>query len=209
MRQEFKTATERAYDRISADILNGTLAPGTRLSRRQMAAMTGVSVIPVTEAVRLLERDGLVESRAHYGTRVVALTEEKARDLYALREAVECQVARMLAGRATPVQLEQLRALARQVDAVRTSPETDREVWALHHQFHITMAEFSGCPSLKDALQRVNLYRLLQNAVSRRMSRWPQLPPDWHMRVIDAIASGNPDQAEVMMREHVQDSLKR
>jgi len=208
MRQEFKTATERAYDRISGDILNGRLAPGTRLSRRQMAAMTGVSVIPVTEAVRLLERDGLVESRPHYGTRVVALTEEKARDLYALREAVECQVARILSGRASSVQIEQLRALARQVDAIRISPEMDKEVWALHHQFHITMAEFSGCPSLKDALQRVNLYRLLQNAVSRRMTRRPELPPDWHMRVVDAVATGDADRAEAVMREHVQDSLK-
>ena len=117
-------------------------------------------------------------------------------------------MARILSGHASPVQLEQLRALARQVDAIRISPEMDKEVWALHHQFHITMAEFSGCPSLKDALQRVNLYRLLQNAVSRRMTRRPELPPDWHMRVVDAVATGDADRAEAVMREHVQDSLK-
>ena len=207
-RNDFGTAADHAYDVISRKILSGDLQPGTRLSRRQMAAMAEVSVIPVTEAVRRLESDGLVESRPHWGTRVVALTEEKTRDLYALREAVECQVARMLAGDLSPAQVEELRAIAAELDATPHRAETDPQLWTLHHRLHIVMAQYTGCDSLKDALERVNLYRLLQNAVSRRTARQRPLPDDWHRQLVADIAEGTPDSAEAAMRQHVRDSLR-
>ena len=58
----FKTAVDVAYDIIKDKILSGELKPGMKLSKRKMAEITGVSVIPVIEALNRLEADWLVES---------------------------------------------------------------------------------------------------------------------------------------------------
>ena len=62
--------SDRAYGAIREEILRGQLRPGTPLSRRRLAQELGMSVLPVTDALRRLEVDGLVESRARAGTRV-------------------------------------------------------------------------------------------------------------------------------------------
>src|SRR5262245_57242685 len=100
---------EQAYLAIREDILRGQFGPGTPLSRRRLARDLKMSVAPVTDALRRLESDGLVESRARAGTRVRVPTEADVRDLYELREALESQSARLFAQRATPAQRLDLR----------------------------------------------------------------------------------------------------
>ena len=56
--------SDKAYHAVRDEILRGQLRPGTPLSRRRLARQLGMSVLPVTDALRRLEGDGLVESRA-------------------------------------------------------------------------------------------------------------------------------------------------
>ena len=93
----FQTASDVAYRIISQKILDGEYQPGMKLSRRKMAEATGVSVIPVIEALKRLEEDRLVESKPQWGSYVTVPTIEKIKQSYQLREAVECQSARILA----------------------------------------------------------------------------------------------------------------
>jgi len=58
----FLTKTDYAYTELRRRILDGELAPGERLLLRQLAEELGISVMPVRDAIRLLERDGLVTS---------------------------------------------------------------------------------------------------------------------------------------------------
>src|SRR5262245_5786493 len=93
---------EAAYFAIRDGILRGQLRPGAPLSRRRLAVELSMSVLPVSDALRRLEEDGLVESRARAGTRVKIPSEHEVRELYELREALESQTARLFAERATP-----------------------------------------------------------------------------------------------------------
>ena len=111
----FSTAAEKAYRTLREKILTGEFAQGEKLSQRKMAALAGVSIIPVIEALVRLEHDGLVEYKPQWGARVPLLTEEKVRDLFAFREAIECQVARLLAGSLTTHQKQRLQELADQL----------------------------------------------------------------------------------------------
>src|SRR5436309_16125204 len=110
--------SDRAYGAIREEILRGQLRPGTPLSRRRLAQELGMSVLPVTDALRRLEVDGLVESRARAGTRVRVPSDIDIRALYELREALESQSARLFAQKATPVERRELTELARRVDAL-------------------------------------------------------------------------------------------
>jgi DNA-binding GntR family transcriptional regulator len=69
-------------------IVDGTLAPGTKLTVAALSARLGVSATPLRAALRLLEGEGLVESSPHRGARVRVLAPVDIRNLYRLRAAV-------------------------------------------------------------------------------------------------------------------------
>src|SRR5262245_16135781 len=103
----------RGYGAIREGILRGQLRPGTPLSRRRLARELGMSVLPVTDALRRLEVDGLVESRARAGTRVRVPCDADIHAVYELREALETQAARLFARKATPAARLAPKVLAR------------------------------------------------------------------------------------------------
>lgn len=201
------TASQKAYETIRNRILDGTLKPGIRLSKRKMAALTGVSVIPVIEALHRIENDGLAYSKSQWGSFVMVPTRQEVLSRYALREAIECQAVRILAENLDEDDEERLRRLAQKLDASRYDEGREQETWELHHAFHLAIAEATGFNSLSDALRRCNLFSLLVRAVVAQRRR-SELPPDWHMRLVDAIASGDSDRAEVQMRIHVHNGLE-
>src|SRR3954468_5954085 len=121
---------DEAYHAIRDEILRGQLRPGTPLSRRRLAKQLGMSVLPVSDALRRLEEDGLVESRARVGTRVRVPSQTDVRELYELREALESQSARLFAERATSRERDEIRRLAKHVDELfaRLDQESDDTV---------------------------------------------------------------------------------
>jgi DNA-binding GntR family transcriptional regulator len=203
---------EEAYLAIREDILRGQLRPGTPLSRRRLARDLKMSVAPVTDALRRLESDGLVETRARAGTRVRMPTEADVRDLYELREALESQSARLFAQRATPAQRLELRRLSEQVDVLfgRLATSTDdpefRFVVHSHHvQLHMKIAESAGSRRLMEMIERNHV--LILNWLFDVTGRRTPLPPGFHSRLADALVSGDPEKADAAMRAHVQYGL--
>ena len=82
------TAEDAVTDQLRRLIVEGALPPGAKLTVAALAARLGVSATPLRAALRLLEGEGLVESHAHRGARVRALSPQDIRNLYRLRGAV-------------------------------------------------------------------------------------------------------------------------
>jgi len=203
-KQEIPSSGDTAYEIISDKILKGELEPGAKLSLRTMAELSGVSMIPVIEALHRLEFEGLVESFPRWGSRVVALTPETIRDRSALREAVECQVVRILAETGlTKEQEHRLTFLAGQLDSSPRTDELENPFWELHYEFHIQLAECSGCQSLTKALHNVNLFRLLQRNILAKKDIFSLIPGDLHQKIMQAVINRNPNEAEQAMRDHI------
>jgi len=206
---EFKTAGQKAYEIISQKILKGDFVPGEKLSRRKMADLTGVSVIPVIEALKRLEEDGLVESKPQWGAFVTVPTNKKIIDMYMLREAIECQVARILSEKMTVEQENELRLLGRSLDAIKFARETQDKINKLHLEFHIRMTEFTGYSSLISAHHKTNLVYLLYKAVVHtRVNEALSGPRYWHELLVDEIKSGDKDRAEIATRKHIDESFQ-
>lgn len=201
----YATAADHAYEVICDAILEGKLRPGEKLSRRKMAKLAGVSIIPVIEALHRLENEGLVESRPHWGSRVILLTDKTIRDRFAMREAVECQVVRMLSGQLTLLQREELQALAVEIDTLQQREELG-PFWQKHYRFHLRMAEYTGCQSLVDALHRINLFSLLQRAEVEARHEPDKIPPDNHQHLVKVLVDGAACDAEEAMRSHIYQS---
>jgi GntR family transcriptional regulator, rspAB operon transcriptional repressor len=198
-----QTAAERAYLVIRDAILENSLKAGTRLTVRAMADLTGVSVIPVIQALHRLDVEGLIETFPRWGSRVITLDNETVRDRYLLREAVECQVARILATTLSAYQAEELKRLASRLDELVAARDLAQEFLDKDHEIHSLMAEYTGSRSLLKALGHINLFRLMQKTREHIIIQRVGLPADLHMRLVDAILSGDPDVAEKAMREHI------
>ena len=115
----------RAYAEIRDQILKGDLPVGALLSRRKLAEELDISVLPVSEALQRLERDGLVESRPRAGTRVRIPTRQDVEDRSLVREALETQAARLFAERATAAEKKELRQMGRHMDQLYAAADTD------------------------------------------------------------------------------------
>jgi GntR family transcriptional regulator, rspAB operon transcriptional repressor len=201
-----------AYEAVREAILRGQLKPGVPLSRRRLADDLRMSVIPVTDALRRLEEDGLVESRPRAGTRVRIPSRTDVRELYELREALESQSARLFAERATRADREEIRRLAKDVDGLfaRLDEESDKVafrfvVHTTHVQFHIRIAELAGSGLLRQMIDRKHV--LILNWMFDLVGRRTPLPPQFHASLADALTSGDPAVADAAMREHVRYGL--
>ena len=203
-RKDIPSSGETAYDIIAGKILNGEFPPGEKLSIRAMAKLTGVSMIPVIEALHRLEHEGLVESFPRWGSRVVELTPETIRDRNSLREAVECQAARILAEtELSSDQRRRLQYLAEELDSLPRTMAPGNPFWSRHYDFHMQLAEYTKCASLEKALHNVNLFHLLQRSILAKQDTLTHIPGDLHSKIVKAILEKKPDDAENAMREHI------
>ena len=84
----------RAYDLILREILDGRLAPGTRLIEGHLARRLGISRTPLREALFLLQQGRFVESQFNCGFSVKSLSEREARELYQMVAALEREALR-------------------------------------------------------------------------------------------------------------------
>jgi DNA-binding GntR family transcriptional regulator len=83
------TKREFAYREIRDLIMDGTLEPGTRLSLRPLAERLGVSVMPVRDALRALETEGLVETSDHQGAYVASVSRAEILEVVSIRMWLE------------------------------------------------------------------------------------------------------------------------
>ncbi len=207
--EEFTTASERAYRIIREKILSGELEAGARLSQRKMAALSGVSIIPVIEALLRLEHDGLIEQRPQWGARVTVLSDERIRDLCLFREAIECQVARTLTETLDDAMMDVLKDMAVELDEVAQAEGVGSHYWLLDCAFHAKMAELTGSRMFVDAMRRINLFGILKQVAAASPGVPGILPKDWHMRIIRGLRTREADKAEAAIRYHVQNAFAR
>jgi len=115
--QQSRNKSEQAYDAITDMITFGELAPGAMLSESILMRLTGLGRTPVREALQRLGRDRIVEIHPSRGVFVAASSVEAQLKLLELRRTLECLAVRLASQRASSVQSEAMRQLARGLEA--------------------------------------------------------------------------------------------
>jgi GntR family transcriptional regulator, rspAB operon transcriptional repressor len=190
----------RVYEEILKRLLTGKLVPGQIFNRRQTAAELGVSVAPVLEAMLELEAEGLIETLPRKGTRVRVLTLVDLQGQLVVREALECQAARLYCGRPVQQHMKQLIPLAEEIDASDLrSPEHLKDEIFFHHY----LVSLAATPALTEAYERVMKLGLLY--LIQVFHPDPRSAPKAsHVEFVNALTSQDPDAAEAAVRAHVQ-----
>jgi len=204
---------DQAYHLILDQMLRGSLPLGSVLSRRKLAEQFQMSLVPVAQALQRLEIEGLLESRPRAGTRVKVPTAQEIRGQFELRQALECQSARLCAERATFRERLELRRLAANVDAlyckVPFQDPGDDWVFAMnqyHVDLHMKITDYARSGLLKAEIE--NTHILILNWLYDTTRGRRILPPNFHADLISVIAEGNCEKAEEAMRKHVSYGLK-
>lgn len=206
-----ETLSQQVFNVLRSEILTGRLPPGTRLVRRAIAKRLHISTIPVVEALLRLEMDGLVESVPHAGARVAEFTLETLQNDRVLREAIECQTARILAEHGSDSQFEFLAAKAEVLDEIERDAvklgKVDNAYLFAHFDFHASLADATGWTILVNNMRGIWFRRIMVSIEENK--ELFNVPENWHAQLVEAIRKRDPDKAEAKMREHVRHSQLR
>ena len=196
---------ERAYQAIRERIITLELEPGAPIKPRYLAEDLEIGLIPVKEALELLEHDGLVSitPRQEHGIHVTNVHLADLDELSEIRLTLEARSARLAAERATPEELEEMVSLRQ--EQTQVPAEDTQLLFDLDHRFHQTIARAAGNKYLEDALER--FYGLSQRLWYLALPYLDFLPAavEEHLELVDAIRSGDADLAAEIMYEHVED----
>jgi DNA-binding GntR family transcriptional regulator len=133
---ETRSVVEQVTTEIRRSILSGALAPGQEFSLREMAGMLNVSFIPVREALRSLEAEGLVVTRPGRSTLVAPLDRADLHAIYRLRHELEPGIAARAASMLGPAELDRLTAQAAEFGQLDRGID---EIYDAHHAFHLAL----------------------------------------------------------------------
>lgn len=201
-------ASDRSYELLRDEILDGALEPGTVLAEVEQSTRLGVSRTPIREALSRLVADGLVTAQSPRVLVVSELNAEHVRSLYELRQALEAGAASLAARRRNPDPFEQLQAELLAAPALLEGGAS-----AIRRYFEIVDAldqaidEAANNPYLTTALASARLH-------SARVRRLAQHDPgrlrnaaDEHLLVVEAILEGDAELAAHATHIHLRRSL--
>jgi len=187
------TAQEFVLAAMREAILTAALPPGMRLRQEKLAEMFGTSRIPVREALRALEYEGLVHSAPYRGFTVTQLDADDIEEVYDLRIVLEGHAVRLAVPLMTDEDLQVLETMySEMVDA-----ESGDAKLAARERFYIKLYSMTGRPRL------VNLIARLRQEIARSL-RWPTLQhaPEHHEAFFDAIRAGDAERAVSQLASH-------
>ena len=137
------TLPQVAAERLRALIIEGILAPGTRLNERELSEQLGLSRTPLREAFRLLASEGLLLQLPNRGVQVVALSREDVRHAFEVMASLEGLAGELAAARVTNADLDDLRVLQGELEKAhkrRDLPAYYRVNRAIHDRLNAIAA---------------------------------------------------------------------
>ena len=197
------TKQQAIYQHLKGQIMEGKLPPGQRLIIDEIADDLGLSIIPVREALQLLQSERLVEIRPHAGATVAPITHENIEEVFTILEGMEAVTVRRLAKSRPPELTARLTALIKKMDLAEKRSEAEK--WsALNLEFHLAMSDATGMPWLHEITTRVlgNWDRIRRHFFREGSEHRFAEAQKEHHALLKALEKGDADQAEQLARQH-------
>lgn len=194
---------ERTYAAIREAVLSNGIPPGTPLSVPELARRLGVSRSPVREAVQRLIYEGLATHSPHRGAEVNRIELSTLNDLYVVRESLEGLAARLATEATDQTGLERLRSIMTEQEQLALEATTVQSHIELDTRFHRVIRELAGNHHLNEILESI-----VTQSHSVLHSLWQvpsaaRLALQEHHAIVDAMATGDPHDAQRAASEHI------
>lgn len=192
--------SDAVYRTLKRAILDQALAAGTKLPEDSIGERLGVSRTIVRQALARLNGEGLVELRPHKGACVAQPSLQDARNIFAVRQALEALVVDTLAGKLTPQQLRQLEAHVDAEDNARANNSANSI--QLAGEFHVLLAQLTDNDVLvRYVTEVVSRSSLILSLYGRPHSS--DCAVSEHREIIRALVNSDCKKACALMHEHI------
>ena len=134
------SVVDTVTDRLRRALLAGDIKPGERIKVAELEKSFGVSHIPIREALRRLEAEGLIVALPQRAAVAAGVDLDDLSGLYDLRRIIECAVIERAVPSMTDEQVERVRAALDELESVVADHDAPR-FWELHSDFHRALLE--------------------------------------------------------------------
>ena len=189
--------TGKAHDYLIEQLIHHELQPGNLIEPREIADRLGTSVAPVNRALHRLAHEGFVRIIPRKGSFVENSNPKSIIDQMMMREAIECQAARIYCGTSVEENMETLLALAEKIEG---TPASYYDHWTKEIEYHTFLVSLTYCSnmirSFKSSMRlgfflRLNLfYREATDSAN-------------HIKLTKSFVTTDPDEAERIIRQHL------
>lgn len=200
--QNHRPLREIVYEELKRQILVGEIAPGTRMMEVELADVMGVSRTPVREAIRKLEKEGLVTIEPRKGAYASNISIKDMVDVLEVRQGLEGMAAAIASGKITERQKADLLNVVKKYKAAVESANIE-EIIKYDEEFHSMIISISGNKTLMQVFSTVQELALrFRYIYYDDFNRYESMPRE-HQLIEEAIMSGDAEKARVAAGDHV------
>jgi DNA-binding GntR family transcriptional regulator len=196
---------EEAADRIREEIFAGRFPSGSALREVELAASLEVSRGSVREGLAVLEREGLVHSVWHKGTRVIELTESDIEEVYAVRAALDRLATTTAARQANATHLDELDRLTAEMAAEIKGGGDGPRLLSLDIEFHEVIYRAAGNRRLLDAWHalRSQVFLFQSHRIRLGHRHYRARVVNEHRELASLVRAGDSPRLATVAEEHV------
>ena len=193
------TAPETIAAALRADILSGETKPGTLLRQEDLAARFSMSRIPVRDALRLLEAEGLVTIATNRGAQVVQFSKDEVAEIYHLRILLECDCLGAAMARMTDADLDRIERIRQRAEIDAATPEWNDGDWAFHEALYRPSLHARQIEMIRSLRTTSDLYAAAHQALPKERKRWLAD----HRAIVAACRARRSADAVAALRSHL------
>jgi DNA-binding GntR family transcriptional regulator len=177
---------EQVSHKLRAMLVEGVIAPGSKLNERELSELLQVSRTPLREAIKRLAAEGLVELLANRGAVAVQLSRQDINDTFEVMAGLESMSGELAAQRITPTELIELKALHFEMLAAYTRRDLS-SYYALNAQIHKSINTAARNPVLAATYDQVNArLQALRFRSNQDEKKWALAVAE-HEQMLDAL----------------------
>ena len=202
---ESKPIREIAYETLKRAIITGEIPAGARIVETDYADRMHISRTPLREALRKLERDGLVEYVMRRGVVVRAFTIADVNEIYTIRNSLELLTLPKIIENATPEDIAELRGILAEMDQLEEVGDIEK-LSPLARTFHARLTSISGQRRILRVIEGQDEYIRRFSAVAIAKENRRAAAHEEHHRLVDYVEQKNLEKFTALMTKHIERS---
>ena len=202
---ESRPIREIAYEVLKHAIITGEIPAGERIVETDYAERLHISRTPLREALRKLERDGLVEYVLRRGVVVRAFTMEDVDEIYTIRNALEMLTLPAIIEKATPADIASLRARLHEMDKVLERGDIEN-LSPMARAFHSEITRISGLNRILRVIESQDEFINRFSAMAIRQENRRVQAHEEHYKLVEYIENKDLEHLEKLTKKHIERS---
>jgi len=207
MRTTSKSKKAIVYENLKKRIITHYLKPGDPLNENVLSKELKTSKTPVREAIQQLEKEGFVENVPGKGSFVSRISFQDIRELFEIRELLECEVIKRAALKSAPDKVESIK---KKFEMESNEDKNAKDHFKAGDRIHTFVFESFGNKRLLEYYKRLqeHIIRMRLNFFSELHQERSEQSFREHLEIMDALIAQDPLRAEKAMRDHLRNSVE-